>query len=101
MGGASAPIAWLVSVDRSRAVLGLGTAVVAFVLVQFVAWRGIIPAPGILYFLIAGLDGVVYFVRFMVHRLLGVRPPGMWSTVTFPVALQIARMETATFQDRR
>jgi hypothetical protein len=71
------------------------------VLVQFVAWRGIIPAPGILYFLIAGLDGVVYFVRFMVHRLLGVRPPGMWSTVTFPVALQIARMETATFQDRR
>lgn len=81
-----APIGWLVFLDRSRRWPGLAIGLTAFVLVQFVSWWGLIPAPGVLYFLIAGVYGVVYFVPFAAHRLLAGRLRGIAATLVLPVA---------------
>jgi apolipoprotein N-acyltransferase len=79
-------IGWLAFLERSPVVRGLVTGSVLFVLVQLVVWRGIIPAPGLLYYLIAGIYGLVYFLPLAVHRLIAVRIPGLRSTLVLPLA---------------
>jgi apolipoprotein N-acyltransferase len=81
-----APIAWLLFLERSRALTGLLIGGVAYVGVQFVAWDGLIPAPGILFFLIAGAYGLIYFLPFAAHRLLARRVAGFAQTLVFPLA---------------
>jgi apolipoprotein N-acyltransferase len=81
-----APIGWLVYLERSRTLRALALALVLFVLVDFVAWRPIIPAPGVLYYLIAGSYAVVYFLPFAVHRVLAARLAGFKATLVFPTA---------------
>lgn len=81
-----APIAWLVFLERSRALTGLLIGGIAYVGVQFVAWDGLIPAPGILFFLIAGAYGLIYFLPFAAHRLLARRLAGFAQTLVFPLA---------------
>ncbi|UCF19614.1 MAG: hypothetical protein JSU87_17135 [Gemmatimonadota bacterium] len=81
-----APIGWLIFLQRSRKSTGLPSALTLFVLLHFVAWRGIIPAPGILYFLIAGTYALVYFLPYFAHRLLCQRLAGFRVTLIFPTA---------------
>lgn len=81
-----APIGWLVFVDRSRLRSGLVAALVGYVAVQFVMWWGVIPAPGTLYFLIAAIYGVVYFIPLALHRALSPHLPGIRATLVFPLA---------------
>ena len=81
-----APVAWLLFLERSRALTGLLIGGVAFVGVHFIAWDGLIPAPGILFFLIAGAYGVLYFLPFVAHRLLAHRLAGFMQTLVFPLA---------------
>ncbi len=81
-----APIGWLVFLERSRALPGLVLGLVFFVLVNFVAWRGLIPAPGLLYYIIAGTYAIVYFLPFALHRLLFARLSPFLSTLAFPLA---------------
>jgi apolipoprotein N-acyltransferase len=81
-----APIGWLIYLERSRTWRALAAAAVAYVLVQFVVWRGIIPAPGILYYLIAGTYAVVYFLPFAVHCAIAGRLAGFRATLVFPTA---------------
>jgi apolipoprotein N-acyltransferase len=79
-----APIGWLVYLERSRAVRGTVIAFVLYVMVQFVAWRGIIPAPGIVYYMIAGVYAVVYFLPYALHRTFAGRLSGFFATLLFP-----------------
>lgn len=79
-------VGWLVYVDRSRRLSGLTTAFVAYVLANFVFWWGIIPAPGILYYLIAATYAAVYFLPFVAHRLLAGEAAGFKGTLVFPLA---------------
>ncbi len=81
-----APIGWLVFLERSRAVAGVALAFVLYVLVNFIAWRGLIPAPGVLYYIIAGTYALVYFLPFAIHRVIVPRLPAFASTLTFPLA---------------
>jgi apolipoprotein N-acyltransferase len=81
-----APIAWLVFLARSRTLRALAVAFVLFVLVQFVVWRPIIPAPGVLYYLIAGVYAIVYFLPFALHRTVAGRLAGFEATLVFPTA---------------
>ncbi len=81
-----APIGWLVFLERSRALPGLALAVILYTLVNFVAWRGLIPAPGVLYYVIAGTYAIIYFLPFAIHRLTIARLTPGASTLTFPVA---------------
>ncbi|UCC83763.1 MAG: hypothetical protein JSW46_02190 [Gemmatimonadota bacterium] len=81
-----APIGWLVYLERSRTLRAMAVAFALFLLVQFVVWRPIIPAPGVLYYLIAGIYAVVYFSPFALHRALAVRLAGLRATLVFPTA---------------
>ncbi|NIN72785.1 MAG: hypothetical protein GTO46_12850 [Gemmatimonadetes bacterium] len=81
-----APIAWLVYLERSRTLRALAVAFALFVLVQFVVWRPIIPAPGLLYYLIAGVYAIVYFLPFALHRTVAARLTGFEATLVFPTA---------------
>jgi apolipoprotein N-acyltransferase len=79
-------VGWLVFLERSPLGRGLAVGSTLFVLVQFVVWRGIIPAPGLLYYLIAGTYGLVYFLPLAVHRFVAPRIPGLQSTLVLPLA---------------
>jgi len=81
-----APIGWLVYLDRTPAVRGLTRALPVWVAAQLLMWRGLIPAPGMLYYLIAGTYAVVYFLPFVVHRLMAPRLAGAAVTLVFPAA---------------
>lgn len=65
---------------------GLATALPLYVLVECVRWRGLIPAPGYLYYLITGTYALVYFLPFAVHRWIAPRVPGIAATLVFPTA---------------
>jgi apolipoprotein N-acyltransferase len=79
-------VGWLVFLERSPLGRGLAIGSTLFVLVQFVVWRGIIPAPGLLYYLIAGIYGLVYFLALAAHRLVAPRIQGLQSTLVLPLA---------------
>ena len=79
-------IAWLVYLRRSPRTRGLATGLAVFVLVQFVAWWRLIPAPGLLYFAIAGTYGIVYFLPYVAHRFIAPRLSGMAATLVLPMA---------------
>ncbi len=78
-------VGWLVFLDRSQRLSSLPIAFVAFVLAHFIFWWGIIPAPGMLYFLIAAIYAAVYFLPFVAHRLLTTRSKGFQATLIFPL----------------
>ena len=79
-------IGWLVFFDRSRRLTGLSIGFVVYVLVYLVIWWGIIPAPGVLYYLIAAAYAAAYFLPFLAHRVLATDVPGFRSTLVFPLA---------------
>lgn len=78
------PVGWLVFVDRCSPRTGLTVAVVGQIVAGFVIWWEIIPAPGALYFLIAGLYALLYFLPYVAHRLLTPRIAGLAATLVFP-----------------
>lgn len=79
-------VGWLVYLDRSGRLRGLLTAFLAYVLVNFAFWQGIIPAPGVLFYLIAATYAAVYFLPFVAHRLLASRIRDFRATLVFPLA---------------
>lgn len=81
-----APIGWLVFLDRTRLTYGLVTSLVAYILITMIAWQGLIPAPGLIYYLITFVYALVYFSPFAIHRLLAHRLSGILSTLVFPLA---------------
>ena len=81
-----APAAWLIYLDRGGHWLQLPLVLGANVLVNFVVWRGIIPAPGLLYYLVAGIYAFVYFMPFVAHRLWAVGHSSFAATLVFPIA---------------
>lgn len=81
-----APVGWLVFLDRTPPRVGGPAAFSLFMLVEFIAWRGLVPAPGMLYYLIVGAYATVYFVPFLLHTLLAPRVGGFAATLIFPSA---------------
>jgi apolipoprotein N-acyltransferase len=79
-------VGWVMFLERSPLGRGLALGSALFVLVQFVVWRGIIPAPGLLYYLIAAIYGLVYFLPLAVHRIVAPRISGLRSTLVLPLA---------------
>lgn len=55
-------------------------------LVWAVAWQGMIPAPGMIYFGVTSIYGTVYFLPYIAHRLLSHRLAGFATTLVFPTA---------------
>lgn len=77
---------WLLFVDGTPARWGLPAAFAVWLAVFLVAWRGIVPAPGLLYLAITGAYAVVYFAPVALHRLLAPRLGGAAATLVFPFA---------------
>ena len=81
-----APLAVLLFVDSRPLGRGLGLAATVQLLAYFVAWRGLIPAPGLWYFLVAGIYALVYFLPVVLHRLLAPGLGGLRGTLVLPVS---------------
>lgn len=79
-----API-FLIRFLRLQPVLhGVIIALLVNVIVTIVTWRGMIPVPGPLYIIIAGLIGVLSFIPYVIDRLFWGRLNGFLSTLIFP-----------------
>ena len=92
-GGWIIPLAtWLMPVFMIRFIrsqkpaMGLLAAGLTRVAVGLVAWYGLIPAPGWLYFPVTALFMAISFLPFLVDRLLAPRIKGLKSTLIFPMA---------------
>jgi apolipoprotein N-acyltransferase len=65
---------------------GLSLGLLAQLLAFFVNWRGMIPVPGLWYYLVAGIYAVVYFLPFVVDRLCLHLLSGFRSTLILPLS---------------
>jgi len=81
-----APVFLLLFVQSQPLGRGLGYAFLAQLLAFFVNWRDMIPVPGLWYYLVAGIYATVYFLPFVLHRLIAPRIGGFRSTLVFPVS---------------
>ena len=67
-------------------IVGLGAGLAVSVLASLIVWRGMIPVPPGPYFWIASGLGVIFFVPFVVDRVLAPRIGGFASTLVLPLA---------------
>jgi apolipoprotein N-acyltransferase len=81
-----APLFLVLFLDGQPARRGLAAAFGVQLLAFFVNWQGMIPVPGVWYYVIAATYAVVYFVPFVVHRLLAPRLRGFVATLVLPTA---------------
>jgi apolipoprotein N-acyltransferase len=76
----------LLSIERQSPVVGASTLAVVFVLASSVMWSGIIPAPGMYYYLVATIYGLAHWAPYFVHRLVSGLSGGLVATLAFPSA---------------
>ncbi len=81
-----APILLVLYVNCTPKWKGLSLALLLQMAAFSVNWQGMIPVPGLWYFLVAGVYGVVYFLPFVCHRLAAPKLPGFKSTLVLPVS---------------
>lgn len=81
-----APVFLLRFLRSQRAAVALPVGVVVSCLVMMLGWRGMLPVPGALYFLIASMIGVVYFLPYAIDRLVAPRLGGFAATLVLPLA---------------
>jgi apolipoprotein N-acyltransferase len=86
------PIApWLFTVFMIRflrtqkSVRGLLIAFPLVIVVFFVIWRGLLPIPGVLYYISTGMMGLSSFLPFIADRIVSPRLKGFWATLVFPL----------------
>jgi apolipoprotein N-acyltransferase len=51
-----------------------------------IAWQGLIPFPGILYYVVASGLGLIFFLPFLIDKILVPRLQGFIATLVFPLA---------------
>jgi apolipoprotein N-acyltransferase len=84
-----APIVLLRFVRGRGAASGIALGALASMAAAIIAWRGMIPVPGALYFALAALFGLIYFLPFAIDRLLAPRLPGFLATFALPLAWSV------------
>ncbi len=70
---------------------GLTMAYIAFVVMHGIALRGMVPIPGIFYYIFLVFSGVVALLPYAMDRLLAQRYRGLPSTFIFPCTLVVAQ----------
>jgi len=84
--------AWLAGVfimrflRTQKPVRGLILVLLASIVVTIVAWQGMIPVPGVFYYLVAAGIGTTIFLPYLADRLIAPRLNGFASTLVFPLA---------------
>jgi apolipoprotein N-acyltransferase len=69
-----------------KSVRGLLIAFPLVLFIFFISWKGLLPFPGAMYYLFAGLMGLSFFLPFIADRLVSPRLKGFWATLIFPLA---------------
>jgi apolipoprotein N-acyltransferase len=80
--------AFLLRFSRTRR-NAIGTAALYFVLVitRAIAFRGMIPIPGIIYYVFLFVAGIKAIVPYLLDRVIGTRIGGLAATLVFPSSL--------------
>jgi apolipoprotein N-acyltransferase len=65
---------------------GLAVTLLVLMAVYVIAWKGLIPLPGIFYYIVAGSLGLVFWLAFLADRLLTPHMTGFVGTLVFPLA---------------
>ncbi len=76
----------LVFIDGDRPVLRLAVLAPLFALAHCFIWDGVIPLPGVLYFVVASVYGLAHFLPYVMHRLFGASQRPFVFTLVFPSA---------------
>ncbi len=87
LAGWLAPVLMLRFLRTTTPLAGLALGAAAFVLAHNIGWRGAIIFEGPTYHLVAGGVGLIFFVPFVIDRILSPRIAGFASTLVFPSAV--------------
>jgi len=80
-----APVFILRFVRTQKPARGLVISLLALVMVYVIAWRGIIPLPGIFYYIVAGGIAFTFWLAFLADRLMTPRLLGFVGSLVFPL----------------
>ncbi len=80
------PLFMLRFVETTRPLPGLALALTTSFLLWSFSWQAMIPAPGLLYFMVTAIYAVVYFLPYVAHRFLAARSSAFASSLVFPTA---------------
>ena len=81
---------------RGRGVIvGIAGGALVAIVTAWIVWRGIIPVPGGSYLMIAGGFGLLFFIPFVVDRLLAPRIGGFAATFVLPLAFVTTELFTS------
>ena len=89
------PLLLLRYLRTQRSAWSLVVAGVLFYIVQCIVWRGLVPAPGIAYYLIVIGIALSAFIPYLLDRLIAPRNAGFSSTLVFPCAWAAVEYATA------
>jgi apolipoprotein N-acyltransferase len=67
----------------------LAVSLLVLIFVYIIAWKGLIPLPGVFYYIVAGSLGLVFWFAFLADRLLTLRITGFAGTLVFPLVCTI------------
>ena len=76
----------LLFLDSQSAKRGIAILAPLYIVSYFFIWRDVIPAPGIIYFLVAGAYGALYFIPYAIHRAINASKVHWSGTMVFPAA---------------
>lgn len=86
-----APACLLQFVRRERAFPGLAIAYVVLVITRAIAFRGMVPIPGVFYYIFAVISGISALLPYIADRLLSRRLGSFSGTLVFPCTLVAAQ----------
>lgn len=86
-----APACLLRFVRKEPALRGLVIAYIAIVITRGIAFRGMVPIPGIFYYIFAAISGISALLPYIADRLLAERLGGFSRTLIFPCTLVAAQ----------
>jgi len=59
---------------------------IAYIIVYCLMWQELLPLPGVLYYVVVGGIGLLFFLPFLIDKLISPRLQGFLSTLVFPLA---------------
>lgn len=86
-----APALLLRFVRTQPAARGLAIAYVALILTRGIALRGMIPIPGVFYYIFLVISNFSALLPYIADRVMAPRLKGLWSTLVFPCTLVTAQ----------
>lgn len=80
-----APVFILRFVRTQKPARGLLIGLLALAVAYIIAWRGLIPLPGVFYYIVAGGIALIFWLAFLADRLMTPRLRGFAGTLVFPL----------------